>query len=163
MSVNRYQPHIFVLPEDDANRQLANGFLLPRDLSDRNIQVLEEAGGWNEVLLRFVNDHVTGMERYVQRHMVLLIDFDNRKERLQIAKQRIPEHLADRVFILGALDEPERLKSAIPGTYESIGLALARDCRAGTDATWGHPLLRHNAGELGRLIPRVRSILFPTP
>ena len=28
MSVNKYQPHVLVLPEDDANRQLANGFLL---------------------------------------------------------------------------------------------------------------------------------------
>lgn len=28
MSVNKYKPHVLVLPEDDANRQLANGFLL---------------------------------------------------------------------------------------------------------------------------------------
>jgi hypothetical protein len=28
MSVNKYHPHVLVLPEDDANRQLANGFLL---------------------------------------------------------------------------------------------------------------------------------------
>ena len=28
MSVNKYRPHIFVLPEDDTNLQLANGFHL---------------------------------------------------------------------------------------------------------------------------------------
>jgi hypothetical protein len=28
MAVNRYKPHIYVVPEDDANRQIANGFLL---------------------------------------------------------------------------------------------------------------------------------------
>ena len=28
MSVNRHQPHVFVLPEDDANRQMAIGFIL---------------------------------------------------------------------------------------------------------------------------------------
>jgi hypothetical protein len=28
MGLNRYKPHLFVLPEDDANRQIANRFLL---------------------------------------------------------------------------------------------------------------------------------------
>jgi hypothetical protein len=45
MSVNRYQPHVLVLPEDDANRQMANGFLLDQYLSTRKIQVLEEVDG----------------------------------------------------------------------------------------------------------------------
>ena len=27
MSVNKYKPHVLLIPEDDANRQLANGFL----------------------------------------------------------------------------------------------------------------------------------------
>jgi hypothetical protein len=44
MSVNKYQPHILVLPEDDANRQLANGFVLDQSVATRNIQVLEEVG-----------------------------------------------------------------------------------------------------------------------
>lgn len=28
MSVNKERPHVLILPEDDANRQLANGFQL---------------------------------------------------------------------------------------------------------------------------------------
>lgn len=45
MSVNRYQPHVLVLPEDDANRQLANGFVLDLDATVlTRIQVLEEVG-----------------------------------------------------------------------------------------------------------------------
>jgi hypothetical protein len=40
-------------------------------------------------------------------------------------------------------------------------LKLGMDCRDGTDTTWRHELLRHNAGELGRLNDRVRPILFP--
>jgi hypothetical protein len=28
MSVNKYQPHVLLLPEDDANTELANGFVL---------------------------------------------------------------------------------------------------------------------------------------
>ena len=45
MSVNKYRPHVYVLSEDDANRQIANGFLLHPDLLARNIQALPEVGG----------------------------------------------------------------------------------------------------------------------
>lgn len=110
MSCNRYQPHVLVLPEDDANRQLANGFLMDESLLTRNIQVLPEVGGWIEVLDHFKSDQVKYMDRYRNGFMVLLIDFDGKAERLQDAKKRIPERLAERVFILGALTEPEALK-----------------------------------------------------
>ena len=90
MSVNRYRPHVLVLPEDDANRQLANGFLLDRALSTRSIQVLEEVGGWNEVLDHFLSDHVAAMDRYPQRSMVLLIDFDRDVDRLSYVRARFP-------------------------------------------------------------------------
>jgi hypothetical protein len=57
--INRYQPHILVLPEDDANSQLANGFLLELDQSAlTKIQVLPEASGWRVVLNSFESDHV---------------------------------------------------------------------------------------------------------
>jgi hypothetical protein len=54
MSVNRDKPHVYVLPEDDANRQLANGFFAEVDWNrQRQMQVLPPAGGWIEVLNRF--------------------------------------------------------------------------------------------------------------
>src|SRR5215471_13504465 len=96
MSVNKYQPHVLVLPEDDANRQLANGFSLDPLLIDRRIDILEVAGGWTNVLDRFRSDHVSEMDRYPQRFMVLLIDFDERHDRLEAAKDTIPDHLAER-------------------------------------------------------------------
>jgi len=161
VSVNKYQPHVLVLPEDDANRELANGFLLDQSLLTRKIQVLPEVGGWTEVLDHFRSDHVVGMDLYPNRFMVLLIDFDRDEQRLQIAKAKIPEHLTERVFILGAWSQPEALKKANLGSYETIGLAMARDCHEETDTTWGHHLLRHNANELGRLREHVRPILFP--
>ena len=54
MSVNRYLPHVLALPEDDANRQLANGFLLDQYVSTHKIQVLPEVGGWTQVLELFL-------------------------------------------------------------------------------------------------------------
>jgi hypothetical protein len=57
------------------------------------------------------------------------------------------------------ITEPEELKATL-GSYETIGMALAQDCREGTD-TWGHALLKHNTAEIERLREHVRPILFP--
>ena len=46
------------------------------------------------------------------------------------------------------------------GDYDTIGSALAKDCRDETDTIWNHNLLRHNASELDRLREHVRPILF---
>ena len=161
MSVNKYQPHVFVLPEDDANRQLANGFLLYQPLFVRSIQVLVEVGGWTQVLERFRLDHVAEMDRYPHRFLVLLFDFDGHQERLNKARDHIPGHLTDRVFILGALSKPEDLRRAGLGSYENIGLAMAQACHEETDGIWAHDLLRHNASELDPLRKHLRPILFP--
>ena len=162
MSPNEDRPHVLVLPEDDANRQLANGFHLRVDWDcNRQMQVLRSAGGWHKVLDVFKAKHVSDMKRCTKRFMVLLIDFDKKTSRLDEAKAAIPEYLADRVFILGVWSEPEKLPADL-GSYESLGAKLASDCREETDATWQHTLLRHNAGELDRLRQHVRPILFPS-
>lgn len=160
MSVNKQVPHVLVLPEDDANRQLANGFQLDLFLATRRMQVLEEAGGWQQVLNRFKTDHVREMDRNDNRFMVLLIDFDRREDRLDIVKATIPDNLKQRVFVLGAWGDPEELRQKL-GSYETIGLALAKDCRENTELAWAHPLLCHNTDELDRLRKQVRQILFP--
>jgi hypothetical protein len=48
-SANKYAPHVLVLPEDDANSDIANGFVLHVALDSRAIQVLRCAGGWAKV------------------------------------------------------------------------------------------------------------------
>ena len=163
MSVNKYLPHVFVLPEDDTNRQLANGFQLNVD-KNRRMQVLEVAGGWSMVLSLFKSVHITEMERHEKRFMVLLIDFDGNVNRLSRARADIPVHLADRVFVLGAWTHPEALRASLRqahlDSYESIGSELAKDCRDETATTWGRDLLRHNASELDRLREHLRPILF---
>ncbi len=117
MSVNKYQPHIFVLCEDDANRQIVNGFLLDPSLNERAIQVLEPAGGWRHVLDDFKDRHRDAMLATPKRHMVLVIDFDGDPDRLSQVKSVIPDKLMDRVFVLGALDEPEGLRTANLGAW----------------------------------------------
>jgi hypothetical protein len=159
MAVNRYRPHVYVLPEDDANGQIANGFLLDPHVMLRNIQVLEEAGGWENALAKLNSDYACPMEQYPLGFMVLLIDFDGRGTRFVEARDRVPAALKDRAFIVGALTRPEELRAEL-GTYETIGKALAKDCRENTDTTWGSALLRHNEPELRRLRRQVVPILF---
>jgi len=77
MSVNEHLPHVLVLSEDDANRQLAISFRL--DLAwdrQRQMQVLRVAGGWGKVLSSFDANHAKRMDRCPNRFLVLLIDFD---------------------------------------------------------------------------------------
>jgi hypothetical protein len=161
MSVNRFQPHVFVLPEDDANSQVAIGFSLELPLN-RQIQVLPAAGGWSQVVERFRSRHVGRLDRDSLASIILLVDLDGHVARLNRVQAEIPERLAERVFVLGALTTPEALKQAGLGSYERIGRAMAKDCREGTDTIWGHDLLKHNAPELERLLQHVRPILFPS-
>ena len=157
MSANKHLPHVLVLPEDDDNRQLANGFQLELDsVRQRQLQIDPVAGGWLAVLELFVSVHVSAMARYPNRFVVLIIDFDRKDDRLSYAKSKIPEDLRERVFVLGVWSEPKDLRMPL----EEIGSALARDCREETDVTWGNELLQHNASELARLRDRVRPILF---
>jgi hypothetical protein len=163
MSANKDQPHVLVLPEDDANRQLAFGFYLQIDLNrQRRMQILRPAQGWIKVADEFVSVHVREMRACPLRFMVLLLDFDSDIERLERVRARVPADLTERVFIIGALSDPEALRQAIHRSPEKIGSALAQDCREDTDTIWGHELLRHNASELDRLRRDVRPILFPS-
>ncbi len=161
--VNRDQPHVQVLPEDDANRQLAIEFSLNIDWNRRRqLQVLRPARGWTNVVEEFVSVHAREMRACQLRFLVLLLDFDCDAKRREYIQARIPAELADRVFVVGAWSEPEALKQAGMGSYEKIGSDLARDCRDDTNNTWIHELLRHNAAELDRMRQRVRPILFPS-
>lgn len=160
MSVNKYKPHILVLPEDDANRQIANGFILELNLNSCAIQVLPEARGWEDVVDKFTNDYASTMRQYPHRMIALLIDFDEHEDRLIYVKGQIPDDLKNRVFVLGVLSEPERLRRDINKDFENIGEALAKDCSNNTNELWGHHLLKHNKTELDRMISSVKPFLF---
>jgi len=162
MSVNKDRPHVMVIPEDDANHRIATEFQKQVDWACfRQMQVLPVAGGWVRVLDIFASVHAVEMDRYPKRFMVLLIDFDQKEDRLNRARAAVPAHLADRVFVLGAWTNPEELKPAL-GDYEAIGSAMANDCREDSETIWAHDLLKHNGCELDRLRGLVRPILFPS-
>ncbi|MBL8891672.1 MAG: hypothetical protein JNL67_16955 [Planctomycetaceae bacterium] len=50
MALNKYQPHLYVIPEDDANRQICVGFQTSHFLRGPVIQVLPNADDWSKVI-----------------------------------------------------------------------------------------------------------------
>lgn len=161
MSVNKFRPHVHVLPEDDANRQICNGFLRDPELNGRRIQVLPVAGGWAKVRDDFANIHCYELEKCKERYLVLVVDFDDMDSRLAEMSKVVPEHLRDRVIIIGVKTNPEDLRAELNIGYENIGLQLAESCRSDPSMrAWSHELLAHNAAELERVAPAIRAILF---
>jgi hypothetical protein len=156
---NKYQPHVLIFPEDEANRQIANGFLLrlPQDRL-RRVQVLNPVGGWSPVRNALIECRA-GLIKHRERRVIGLLDFDRSEGRRDKIFKQIDPAVQDRVFILGARSNPEELKKDFKG-FEAIGKALADDCMNGTNNTWTHPLLSHNAAEIARMQADIATILF---
>lgn len=125
---NKYQPHLLVIPEDDAVRQICNGFVNHQNVNQRVIQILPYPGGWPNVLQQFIKIEAPKMEKFTLRKLVLVIDFDQTESRLSYVQSQIPENLIDRVFILGVESQPEMLKRETQKSFEVIGAELAEDC-----------------------------------
>lgn len=157
MSPNKYRPHVLFLPEDGANKEIANGFLLHPSLLNTRLQILHPAGGWLKVLSSFESDLAKTMREYPPRYIVLLIDFDEKEDRMKFARSKIPKGLRNRVFVFGVKSEPEYLKREKLGSLEKVGRDLANDCYEGTSVAWSHALLAHNSAEL----ERARRVLWP--
>lgn len=148
MSVNKYKPHLLVLPEDDANRQIAVGFQLGVKNS-RSMQVLSVAKGWEKARDTAKTEYFPYLEKYPDAHMVLLIDFDSDLTRSQTLLEEVPEELRGRFFVVGTLTIPEKIKA---GSLEDVGKALIDACAADEcpGSIWDHELLKHNVTEGAR-------------
>ena len=160
MSGNRYSNRLLVLPEDKANSDIANVFLLHPQLNERSIQVLPPAGGWSAVVEKFEKTYIPEMRKYLKTYVVLLIDFDGKEDRRETVRHKIPDDFKERVFILGVLKEPEDLKKSLKKKFEDIGETLAANCADNTGELWEHTLLRHNKNELERMVAHVKPFLF---
>lgn len=161
MSVNKYEPHVFVIPEDRANEQVANGFVLHDQVKTRRIQVLPCASGWRGVLEKFESEYITQLKRFPRGYVVLLVDFDgDYPRRRQLFGESVPPDLRDRAFVVGARENPERLRQELAMDFEAIGYAIADDCYKMTKVVWSHAQLAHNEPDRDRMEQSVRSILF---
>jgi hypothetical protein len=123
---------------------------------------LGEAGGWCSVIDKLEKNHIDGLKRYNDRHLIMLVDFDQNKERRAAFEKSIPKDLKNRVFILGTWKEPEDLRREL-GDFERIGRNLAEACLEPDiqNNPWNHELLQCNAEELRRMMGIIKPILFP--
>ncbi len=160
--MNKYAPHVYVIPEDDADRQIADGFVLHPRVKDTRIQVVPPAGGWPKVLKTFRDEYIPKLREHTHAHVVMLIDFDDQVEKRKADfEQEIPAEFKTRVFVIGSKHTPETLKKeAKKKSFEEIGKSLADDCDAGTAALWGHEQLSHNDADRQRLVETVMPFLF---
>lgn len=159
--MNKYAPHIYVIPEDDSDRQIADGFVLHHAVDARRIQVMPLADGWPHVLKTFQDVYIQILRNNPHAHVVMLIDFDNQiDERREQFEQAIPDEIKARVFLVGSKKDPEELKKTLNVGFEAIGNALANDCDVGITEHWDHELLQHNDAERQRLVQTVKPFLF---
>ena len=162
MNVNIYKPHVLLVPEDAANRQLAVGFQNHEAVADRLINIRKPAGGWEKVLDVFQVEYVPLLRNSPLALVIMLIDFDDKDidQRRKLFADKIPDEFRSRVFVIGAKDEPESLKREFKRTLEDIGKVLAHECFEGQFNLWAHSHLSHNSEELKRLVAAVKPILF---
>lgn len=159
--MNRYAPHLYIIPEDDCDRQLADGFVLHDQVKSNRVQVMPPAGGWSEVHRTFAKEYIGRLRQYRMGHVVMLIDFDGSYvDRRKVLEEMIPQDLKERVFVVGSKVTPEDLKKELGKNFEQIGRSLADDCVSGTEVTWSHDHLKHNNPDRLRLAKIVKPILF---
>lgn len=158
--VNRHRPHVYVIPEDDANRQIAVGFELDYRLRSRALQVMKPAGGWRVVIDIIIDEYIPILQSNPNANVVGIIDCDGYEGRISEEFDRIPENLSDRVFILGTLRNPETFKRSVRLSFEKIGGKLADECFCERFHLWDHGDLIHVRDQVQRAKSILRTILF---
>ena len=156
MAANKHIPHLYVIPEDDANRQMAVGFEKDDRIRARAIQIVAPAGGWVKALEKLEVDYFTLLRSNQNSHVLVLIDCDAKSNRINNAFAKVPSEIKERVFILGTLNEPEVLKRSLNTPLEKIGELIIEECFDANQKIWQHEQLKHNATEVARL----KSVLF---
>ena len=159
MAINIYKPHIVILPEDRANRQIANGFLVA--IHSTQVKIENEIGGWLKVVDSFHTSYSNTMRLYANRYLIMIVDCDKTHDRISNIRANLPDDIIDRIFILGCISEPEKLKTARLGSYESIGRRIADECRSKSDEIWQHDLLKNNFEEIVRLRKTMCYLCMP--
>ena len=100
------------------------------------------------------------LQKYKSSHVALIVDFDGKRERGSEIKQLVGEGVRDRVFVIGVLTEPEKLRNATGIKFEQLGRQIAEGCKDSSIDFWQHDLLVHNIEEIRLLSGAIRDIFF---
>jgi hypothetical protein len=159
--MNRSKPHVYIVPEDRRDEQIAIGFVSHHLVQPGRMRVMRRRRGWRDVLESLKEEYIPTLHDWSLAYVVLIVDFDGQGEsRRKEFENVIPDDLKPRVFVLGASDEPEVLKRTLNLSYEEIGRTLAAECESESSNLWSHPELANNATERKRLFEAVKSFVF---
>ncbi len=168
--MNRHKPHLLILPEDEHDHRLANGFAGHMKIDRGQIQILNFANGWRKAQTQITSpdsSEIKHLHSFPAAHLLVVLDFDEEADRLVQIQNNIPAMLQNRVYIIGIWDEPKTLRQQLKLKYsfEEIGAALLEECLLpGNGAiTWEHSSLQHNQAELQRFKINVCPFLVIPP
>lgn len=154
MGINKFEDHILIFPEDDANREIVNGLTLLPNIKLNKIQIMQSEGGWIKLIESFKKNHLDKLKNNEKRRVVLLLDFDSDPDRKESIKKELidslPISVKERIFIFGAYSEPEDLRRKTKKSFETIGKELLKDCPDKISELWSNELLQHNLTEVDR-------------
>lgn len=170
MSINRQRKHVIFFGEDEATRNLAQGFCESEKINDLKCEVWSTYGtGWQSTIDAI---ETVRMSRYPQTHLVLVIDLDRRGEdRIAALKREIANcPCKDRVYIIGCTKDVQALQRSFT-PVNSIGKLSAQETgrtiadRSSKDVScmegvWGDSSLVHNKDELERLCRNLKDVIF---
>lgn len=161
MGVDKYRPHVLVLPEDSNFADIANGFK-SRLGHPRQFRV-EGFGGGKDGLLERVRNLLPSLAEYNDRYLVLLFDGDA-QGMFASSYSEFPEN---RVFCFCTRKESEDLRTEFrtknwldPNRREEIGRLLADDCLSNSWVHWSCDQLAHCVDVRTTARQQLESILF---
>lgn len=74
--MSEFRSHVYVLAEDDANRQILNGFLTNQAVCARCVKPVPISKGWSKLINQFESDYAPRLRKNTLGFAILLVDFD---------------------------------------------------------------------------------------
>ncbi|OOF45076.1 hypothetical protein [Rodentibacter trehalosifermentans] len=162
---NKYRKHLFILCEDDINKEISKGITEQLDLNPTNIIHYEKiARGWEKCFSLLEHKYIPELLDIPERYLLIVMDFDGQfDERMNKFKLILDNssELSERVFLVGAAAEPETLKAnlKLSGHNDDVGRQLFDDCNAESSQYWCSSELVHNKDEIERLKKTTSSFI----
>ena len=150
---NIYKHHLIVIPEDDKYNNIVNGIVLSSNVDENIFNIFRPSGGWLKVFEQ-LEDQMKHLERLKYRHILILIDFDEKFEsRYKMFFDEVPSEYLDRVFILGVnnkeFEDLQRFFSL--SNFEKLAKKLVENCPDSDLSNWKNKYLECNLAEIGRM------------
>lgn len=157
--VNKFKPHLFIVPEDDADRQIAVGFQMHLEANGR-MQIVDVAGGWLKVVNVIKDEYVPLLNNNPNTHVLGIIDCDKDADRIAEQLKTFPAGIRNRIFLLGVNENPQEFKRSTKMHFAQIGEKLADECYKDELDLWNHEMLSYSSIEALRAKNALRELVF---